>query len=238
MALRARAGGGVGGERVRVELAGAVRVAAGAGEEHPERVGQRGDRADRGPRTGCPAALLEGDGGRQPRDHFHLGVVALLDQPAGVGRHGLEVAALGLGVDGPEGQRGLAGAGNPGERDDRVAGHVHVHVPQVVLPGAAHPDKAVSGTVGARLRKDGAGKMGSMLITVHPIDSIGVCCPRAYPYRMETNDGVAATGDAAPDSPATATPEIPTSPRFPRRSTVRCPSLNSISTSRGPSSPS
>ena len=56
------------------------------------------------------ATLLEGDGGWQPGDHFHLGVVALLDEPAGVGRHGLEVAALGFGVDGSERQGGLARA--------------------------------------------------------------------------------------------------------------------------------
>ena len=49
-----------------------------------------------------------------------------------------------------------------------------------------------------------------MLITVHPIDSIRVCHLRAYPYRMETNDGVAATeGTARGSSPATATPEVP-----------------------------
>ena len=150
VALGAGAGGRVRGKRVRVQRAGAVRIAAGAGEEHAQRVGQRGEGAHRGARTRRAAALLERDGGRQPGDHFHLGVVPLLDEPAGVGGHGFEVAALRLGIDGAEREGGLAGAGDAGEGDDRIAGHVHVHVAQVVLAGAAHPDKTVRRIAGTR----------------------------------------------------------------------------------------
>ena len=85
--------------------AGARRIAARAGEEHPQRVGQRGERTHGGPGARRAAALLERDGGRQPGDHLHLGVVPLLDEPAGVRRDGLEVAALRLGIDGAEGER-------------------------------------------------------------------------------------------------------------------------------------
>ena len=68
VALGAGAGGGVGGERVGVQPLRAGRIGAGAGVQHPQRVGQRGDRAHRGAGAAGAAALLQRDGRRQPGD--------------------------------------------------------------------------------------------------------------------------------------------------------------------------
>ena len=115
---------------------GAGRVAAGPRVEDPQQVGQRGDGADRRPGARRAPALLQGHGGRQPRDLLHVGRADLVEQAAGVGRDGLEVATLRLGVQRAEGQRGLPGAGDAGERDDRVARQVDVDVAEVVLARA------------------------------------------------------------------------------------------------------
>ena len=93
--------------------------------------------------AGRTAALLERHRRRQPGDLLDVRGADLVEQPAGVRRHGLEVAALRLGVQRAEGERGLARAGDPGEGDDRVAWEVDVHVAQVVLAGSPHADEAV-----------------------------------------------------------------------------------------------
>ena len=77
---------------------------------------------------GRPAPLLQRDGRRQPGDLLHVRGADLLQQPPGVRRDRLEVAALRLGVQRAEGERGLAGAGDAGEGDQRVAGEVDVDV--------------------------------------------------------------------------------------------------------------
>ena len=182
---------------------------------------------------GVPAALLERDGGRQPGDHFHLGVVPLLDEPPGVGRHGLEVAALRLGVDGAEGQGGLAGAGDAGERDDRVAGHVHVHVAQVVLAGAADPDKAVRGMVGPGSGMVGAGKIGSMLFTLHLIRLYRCLAARGHiltGWKLTTAS--LPPGTLHRNSPATTTRRDPEFAEVPEEVHARSRSPNCTCTSR------
>lgn len=123
VALRAGPDRRVGREGVGVEpFRRALRVVTGAGEEHPQGVGEGGDGADRGAGGGRGAPLFQGDRGRQSGDVLDLGRADLVDQPPGVGGHRLEVAALRLGVEGAEGERGLARSGHPGERDQRVLG--------------------------------------------------------------------------------------------------------------------
>ncbi|MCW2763147.1 MAG: transcriptional regulator, family [Marmoricola sp.] len=67
----------------------------------------------------------------------------LLEQPARVRRHGLEVASLRLGVQRAKRQRRLPRAGDPGERHYGVAGDVDVDVAEVVLAGAADAHEVV-----------------------------------------------------------------------------------------------
>jgi hypothetical protein len=48
--------------------------------------------------------LLDGDGRAEAADKVHLGLFHLAQELAGVGRQGLDVAALALGIDRVEGQ--------------------------------------------------------------------------------------------------------------------------------------
>ncbi len=151
VALRAGPGGGVGRERLGGQPGDARRVAAGAGVEHPQQVRQLGDRADRRARARCPAPLLQGHGRRHPGDLLDVRRPDLLQQPPGVRRHRLEVAALRLGVQRAERERGLARPGDTGEGDQRVAGDVDVDVAQVVLGGASDVDEGVGRVGGHRV---------------------------------------------------------------------------------------
>jgi hypothetical protein len=58
----------------------------------------------------------------------------------GVGRQGLDVPPLALGVDGVEGETRLARTGQAGEHDQPVARQVEADVLEVVLPGAPDED--------------------------------------------------------------------------------------------------
>ena len=78
--------------------------------------------------------------GREPLDLVDVRLLHLAEELAGVGRERLDVAALALGVDGVEGQGGLAGAGQAGDDDQLVARDLDVDVLQVVLAGAANDD--------------------------------------------------------------------------------------------------
>ena len=146
VALRARPDRGVGREPVGVhDLRRARRIAAGAREEHPQRVRERRDRPDRRPRRPAAPALLERHRRRQPVDLVDVRHPGLLQQAPRVRRHGLEVPPLRLRVDRPERQRRLPRPRHPGEDDHRVARDVHVDVAQVVLARAADADAAVVG---------------------------------------------------------------------------------------------
>lgn len=145
VALGARAGRRVRREGVGVEPLRTGRVVTGTGEEHAQGVGQRGDRAHRGARSGRRPALLQRHGGRQTGDLTDVGCPDLVDQPARVQGDGLEIAALGLRVDRSEGQGGLSRARDAGEDRERVARDVDVHVAEVVFARAAHPYVRIMG---------------------------------------------------------------------------------------------
>jgi hypothetical protein len=108
VAARARTLRGVGREGLGLEHRLTPGIAAGAREEHAHQVRQRADAADRGARGGGTALLLQGQGRRQAVDGIHVGHRHLLEEPAGIGRDRLQIAALRLGVEGAEGQRRLA----------------------------------------------------------------------------------------------------------------------------------
>ena len=77
--------------------------------------------------------------GREAFDGVHVGALDLVEKLAGVGGEGFDVAALALGVDGVEGERAFAGAGEAGDHGERVAGDADVDVAQVVLARARAP---------------------------------------------------------------------------------------------------
>ena len=58
----------------------------------------------------------------------------------GIGGKGVHVASLSLRIEGVEGQRGLAAAADTRHDHELAARQVHVHVLQVMGPGAAYFD--------------------------------------------------------------------------------------------------
>ena len=109
-------------------------------EQQPEIVVDLGNGAYRGARVVGDAFLIDGDGGRQALDVFHVRLVHPAQELARVGRQRLDVAALSLGVDGVERQRALAGAGDAGDDYELVARDGDVDVLEVVLARSANHD--------------------------------------------------------------------------------------------------
>ena len=97
---------------------------ADAGVEEAQVVVDLGDRPHRRARVAGGRLLVDGDGRREALDEVDVGLVHLAQELAGVGRERLDVAALALGVDGVEGQGGLARSRQPGEDDQPVPGQV------------------------------------------------------------------------------------------------------------------
>ena len=91
----------------------AAAVAVGlpdAGEQQSQVVVDFRDGADGGARVVGDALLVDGDGGGEPFDVLDVGLVHASEELAGVSGEGLDVASLAFGVDGVEGEGGLAGA--------------------------------------------------------------------------------------------------------------------------------
>jgi hypothetical protein len=88
--------------------------------------------------------LLQRNGGREAVNGLHGRDGELVEKSTCVGRHGFEVAALRFGVKCSERKRGLAGAGNAGEDDERVAWNIDVDIAKIVLARAANTDDAVA----------------------------------------------------------------------------------------------
>ncbi len=78
--------------------------------------------------------------GREAFDGVDVGALDLVEELAGVGGEGLDVAALAFGVDGVEGEGGLPGAGETGDHSQGIAGNLDADVAQVVLAGASDGD--------------------------------------------------------------------------------------------------
>ena len=136
---------------------------AGAGPQEAEVVVDLGDGADGGARVAAGGALLDGDGGRESLDDVDVGLLHDAEELPGVGGEGFDVAALPLRVDGVEGERGLAGAGEPGDDDEPVARQFDVDVAKVVLPRPPHDERAAA--VG-RLGASGSGRVGAGRVRV------------------------------------------------------------------------
>jgi hypothetical protein len=95
---------------LRLDRHGAVGAVLGAelDVEQAQEVLDLGERADRALAPAAAGALLDGDGGRDAEDGVDVGPRRGLHELAGVGVERLEVAALALGEEDVEGQRGLA----------------------------------------------------------------------------------------------------------------------------------
>ena len=104
----------------------------------PEVVVDLGDGADRRPWVAAGRLLVDRDRRRQTLDEVDVRLVHLAQELPRVRGQRLDIAALALGEDGVEGQARLAGSGEAGEHDERVAREVEGDVAQVVLAGTPH----------------------------------------------------------------------------------------------------
>ena len=113
---------------------------ADAGIQKAQVVVDLGDRPHGRARVAGGRLLVDGDGRRQALDEVDVGLVHLAQELAGVGREGLDVAALALGVDRVEGQGGLPRARQAGEHDQLVPGQVERDIAQIVLASSANDE--------------------------------------------------------------------------------------------------
>ena len=141
---------------------------ADARPQQPHVVVDFGDGADRGARVARGGLLLDGDGRRQAVDLVDVGLLHHLQELARIGRQALDVAALALGIDGVEGERGFARAGQAGEHHELVARQVEIDVLEIVLARAANgDDAAVAG------RRAGATLPGTLRCLVEQVIHAG-----------------------------------------------------------------
>src|SRR5205085_8971850 len=110
----------------------AVRLAHGRPQK-PQVVVDLGDGADGRARVARGGLLVDRDRRRESLDRVDVGLVHLTEELARIGGERLDVAALALGVDGVERERALAGSGQAGDDDERIAGKREGNVPEVVL---------------------------------------------------------------------------------------------------------
>ena len=142
MALRARALGQVRRKILGIQHRLTRRIATGAGVKHADQTRQGGDTAHRRPRTRRAALLLQGHGRRQAFDGIHIRHADLVDQAPRIGRHRLEITALGLGIHRGKRQGRFARARYAGEHHQGISRNIHIDVAQVMFAGAAHTHKA------------------------------------------------------------------------------------------------
>ena len=104
-----------------------------------------GHRADGGAGGLDGVALLDGDGGRDAFDAVHLRLVHAVEELPGVGRKGLDVAALALGEERVKGERALARTAQARDDDELVERQVEIKIFQIVVTHAAQADHRVGG---------------------------------------------------------------------------------------------
>ena len=128
----------------RVFSYGVSASAAGEGrhprEEELRVVGDLRHGPHGGPGGPDGVALLDGQGRRNPLDPLDKGTVHAVEELAGIGGEGLDVAALALGVERVEGKGGLAGAAHTGDDGQGVEGDVEIEAFEVMLPDPEDPD--------------------------------------------------------------------------------------------------
>ena len=121
--------------RDRLAADRAVRL-ADARPEQAQVIVDLGDRADRRPRVPRRRLLVDRDCRRQALDGVDIGLVQLAEKLPCVGRQRFDITALPFGKDRVERQARLPRPGQPGKRDQGVAGQVEIDAPEIVLAGA------------------------------------------------------------------------------------------------------
>ena len=112
-----------------------------AREQQPKVVVDLGHRADGRPGVAAGTLLIDGDGGRQAVDLVDVRLLHLAQELPRVRRQALDIASLALGVDGVEGEAGLAAAREPGDDRQPVTGHLDRDVLEIVFAGTANDEQ-------------------------------------------------------------------------------------------------
>ena len=107
-----------------------------------------GDRADRRAWIAGGCFLLDGNGRREALDGINIRLAHQFQKLAGIGGEAFHIATLPFGIDGVEGEGGLAGAGKARQHGQPVPGDGDVDVPQVVRTGTTDDDVACAGRAG------------------------------------------------------------------------------------------
>ena len=115
---------------------------ADARPQKPHVVVDLGDGADRRARIFRGRLLLDRDGRREAVDLIDVRLLHHLEELPRIGRQAFDIAALALGIDGVEGERGFAGARKAGEHHELVARDVEIDIFQIMLARAADGDHA------------------------------------------------------------------------------------------------
>jgi hypothetical protein len=147
---------------------------ADAGVQQPQVVVDLGDGADGGAGVLGGGLLVDRDGRGQALDEVDVGLLHQAEELAGIGRQRLDIAALALGVDGVEGERGLARPGQAREHDQGVAGQVQVDVLEVVL--ACAPDDEAVGDAQVPFLGSGGSSAGPHIVWT-PVTTMSLDAP-------------------------------------------------------------
>jgi hypothetical protein len=106
-----------------------------------------GHRPDGRSRRAHRIGLVDGDRRWHAVDAVDLRSIHPVEELARIGREGLDIAALALGIERIEHQRRLAAAGDAGHHDQFASGDVEVEVLEVVLARAADADRRIDRSV-------------------------------------------------------------------------------------------
>ena len=118
-----------------------------AREQQLQVIVKLGHRADGRARGAHRVRLIDRYGRGNTTYCIDLRLVHALEELPGVGREGLDITALTLGVDRVEGERGFAGAAHPGDHGQLPERQFQSEVAQVVLARALDEDPVFHGWV-------------------------------------------------------------------------------------------
>ena len=127
-----------------------------------------GHRADGRARIFRGRLLLDRNRRRQTVDLIDVRLLHHFEELARIGRERLDVAALALGINGVEGERGLARAREAGEHDQLVARDGEIDVLEIVLARAADDDRPPAEQGFDGLVRSWTPEPGALLIWVRP----------------------------------------------------------------------
>ncbi len=102
-----------------------------------------GNRSDRGTRTPDGGTGFDRDTGRYAVDEVGIGRVHPFEELPRVGREGLYIAPLPLGIEGMQRETGFSGTAHPRQGNKTVQRNVYVDVFEIVLANASQAYKIV-----------------------------------------------------------------------------------------------